>query len=280
MPPVLAFDIETIPDTAALRRLHNLPHSLSDAEVADISERLLRQTRGGDFFPLHLQRVVCISCVLRQFERQGSSPAAAGKPLKIFTLPHKREEDEAEAIKTFFALLEKYHPVIVSWNGGGFDLPVLHYRAMFHRIAAPHYWRADGEYKWDNYTNRFHERHTDLMDVLSAYQLRAAARLNEVAVLCGLPGKIGSGGGVWRAWQNGDIAGIRRYCEVDALLTYLLYARFQHFRGRADSAQEEQFIRDCLESEQPRWQEFLSQWTPRAPQPRGDFLLDGEDTLV
>ena len=55
-------------------------------------------------------------------------------------------------------------------------------------------------------------------------------------MLCDLPGKLGVGGaGVWDAWQKNDLDGIRRYCETDALLTYLLYARFQHFRGREDA---------------------------------------------
>ena len=37
MIPVLTFDIETIPDVAGLRRLHELSADLSDAEVAELA---------------------------------------------------------------------------------------------------------------------------------------------------------------------------------------------------------------------------------------------------
>ena len=44
---------------------------------------------------------------------------------------------EAEIIQRFYDGIEKYTPDLVSWNGGGFDLPVLHYRALRHGIIAP-----------------------------------------------------------------------------------------------------------------------------------------------
>ena len=251
---ILAFDIETIPDVAGLRRLHALPDTLHDADVVAIIQRQWRQKKGGDFLPLHLHRVAAISCVLRQFENRS-------EPLKIFSLPSCSKTDEKEAVQIFFRLIDKYQPTLVSWNGGGFDLPVLQYRAMQHRLQAATYLRSDGDFKWDNYTNRFHERHTDLMDVLGMYQMRGAAPLDDFAILCNLPGKIGIGGSnVWGAWQKGELAAIRRYCENDALLTYLLYVRYQHFRARLDGVREEIFIREQLESEGGYWREFLTRW--------------------
>ena len=65
MTPVLAFDIETIPDCAGIRRLHSLPDSLSDAEVAELAFQRRRAQSGNDFLPAHLHRVIAISCVLR-----------------------------------------------------------------------------------------------------------------------------------------------------------------------------------------------------------------------
>ena len=37
MTPVLAFDIETIPDVAGIRKLYELPEDLVDAEVAEVA---------------------------------------------------------------------------------------------------------------------------------------------------------------------------------------------------------------------------------------------------
>jgi predicted PolB exonuclease-like 3'-5' exonuclease len=76
----------------------------------------------------------------------------------------------------------------VSWNGGGFDLPVLHYRGLIHACAAPRYWdmgegdcRDARDFKWNNYISRYHTRHLDLMDLLALYQGRGAAPLDELA---------------------------------------------------------------------------------------------------
>ena len=100
-------------------------------------------------------------------------------------------------MQRFFDGIEKYTPQLVSWNGSGFDLPVLHYRALVHGIPGCCYWDTgenDREFKFNNYLARFHARHTDLMDVLAGYQNRAWAPLDEIAQLCGLPGKLGMDG--------------------------------------------------------------------------------------
>lgn len=262
--PILTFDIETIPDVEALRASRGFSDSLSDAEVVQMDARLRRQERNNDFLPPHFQRVAVISCVIRFLE-------GGGEAIKILSFAPP-EYEEAEAVRTFFRAIDKYTPRLASWNGGGFDLPVLHWRAMKFGIAAPTYWKNDGEdssrdkFRWNNYTSRYHERHTDVMDSLALYQPRAFAGLEDAARLCGLPGKIGIGGAkVWDAWRKGETAAIRRYCETDAMLTWLLFVRFQYFRGAIPSyAAEEQLAREHMQSladqGEPQWAEFLSQW--------------------
>ena len=93
----------------------------------------------------------------------------------------------------------------MSWNGGGFDLPVLHYRALRFKVQAPRYWETgdeDNAFRYNNYLGRFHWRHIDVMDVLSGYQNRARASLSDTAVLLGIPGKLGfDGSQVWDAYR-------------------------------------------------------------------------------
>ena len=104
---------------------------------------------------------------------------------------------EAELIQRFYDGIEKYTPQLVSWNGGGFDLPVLHYRGLIHGVAAARYWdmgRRRQEFKWNNYLARYHTRHLDLMDVLAMFQPRANAPLDQMAKLIGFPGKLGMDG--------------------------------------------------------------------------------------
>lgn len=253
---VLVFDIETVPDVEGGRRLYDLD-GLCDKEVADVMHHMRRQETGdSDFLRLHLQRVVAISAVLR-----------SGDMFKVWSLGEP-DAPERELIQRFYDGVERYVPCLVSWNGGGFDLPVLHYRALRHGVSAPRYWdtgEGDRDFKWNNYISRYHWRHIDLMDVLSAYQPRACAPLDQIATLLGLPGKMGmSGAKVWEHFLGSDIIGIRNYCETDVLNTYLVYLRFELMRGHLDQAgyrRECELVRNTLAAD-PRehLQAFLRAW--------------------
>jgi 3'-5' exonuclease len=251
----LAFDIETVPDVEFGRRYLSLD-GLADEQVAQAMFALRRERTGNDFLPLHQQRVVAISCAMRS--RDG---------LKLWTLGDP-DADEAEIVRRFFDGIERFSPDLVSWNGSGFDLPVLHYRALRHGVAAPRYWEvgdADRDFRYNNYLGRFHWRHIDLMDVLAGYQFRGAARLDEVSVLLGLPGKLGlSGDRVWEAWRDGKLDAIRDYCETDVLNTWLVYLHFEQFRGRRSAEEveaEQALVVETLRNDgRPHLREFLSAW--------------------
>ncbi|MBS0325801.1 MAG: 3'-5' exonuclease [Proteobacteria bacterium] len=256
MTPLLAFDIETIPDIAGIRRIHDVPASVDDRGVADWYAQRRRTTTGSDFVPIHLQRVVAIACVLRD---------ASG--LRIWSLGEASDGEEA-LIRRFFDGIERYTPQLVSWNGGGFDLPVLHHRALVHGIAAAKYWDwgdDDREFRFNNYLSRYHTRHLDLMDVLASYQPRAYAGLDAMARLCGFPGKLGMDGSeVASAVAQGRIADVRAYCECDTANTWLLYQRFRLMRGELDAsgyAGEIALVRERIAaSDAPHWREFVARW--------------------
>ncbi|WP_018151667.1 3'-5' exonuclease [Leeia oryzae] len=256
MIPVLVFDIETIPDANGLRQLQEFPDNASDEEVIKLAMERRRESHGHDFMPLHVQRVVAISCVLR---------SDAG--FKVWSLGEP-DEPEAALIQRFFDGIARYTPQLVSWNGGGFDLPVLHYRGMINGVVAPRYWdlgEDDREFKWNNYISRYHTRHMDLMDLLALYQPRANAPLDDLAKLCGFPGKLGMDGSkVWQAFLDGKIGEIRDYCETDVVNTYLVYVRFQLMRGTLSPeayANEVAFVREHL-TRLPgaHWQAYLEAW--------------------
>ena len=260
MIPTLVFDIETIPDVAGLRRIHALPESLGDADVLDWALQQRRAATGGDFLPPHLHRVVAIACALRE-----------GNGLRIASVGTV-EDSEAELIRRFFDLIDKHTPQLVSWNGGGFDLPVLNHRALIHGLTAGKFWDwgdDDREFKFNSYLGRYHTRHLDLMDLLALYQPRNYAGLDAMARLAGFPGKIGlDGAEVHTAYLAGRIEDIRRYCESDVLNTYLLYLRFQLLRGTLSGesyAKELSLTRERLAaSKEPHWREFLSAWDANA----------------
>jgi 3'-5' exonuclease len=251
---ILVFDIETIPDIAAGRKLYGL-HELSDEDAVSALFALRREKVGNEFLPHYLQRVVAISLVLNQ-----------GTHIKVWSLGNE-QSDEKDLILRFFSGIDKYSPTLVSWNGSGFDLPVLHYRALLHGISAPTYWES-GEnrqsFRWNNYLNRFHYRHLDLMDILASYQHKAFAPLDEIASLLGFPGKMGMNGSkVWEQFSLGNLRGIRDYCETDVLNTFCVYLRFELMRGTLDQEGYEKTLQNLrhylqTEREKPHLQEFLA----------------------
>jgi len=238
---VLVFDIETIPDVETGRRLYGL-EGLSDKDVAEVMFNNRRQETDGssDFLRLHLHKVVAISVVLSN-----------GDHISVWSLGDI-DADEKELLQRFYEGIEKYSPVLVSWNGSGFDLPVMHYRALLHGIQAPRYWETgsdDQSFRYNNYLNRYHERHTDLMYTL-ANDNRAIAPLDQIATMLGFPGKMGMAGGkVWDTYLEGDIQSIRNYCETDVLNTYLVYLRFELMRGN--------LTLDAFDTECSRLKDFL-----------------------
>jgi 3'-5' exonuclease len=256
MTPILVFDIETIPDCSGIRRIYGLPDDLPDADVAEVAFQRRRAQSGNDFLPPHLHRVIVISCVARDDEG-----------VKIFSIGEP-ERDEKTALARFFDAIERKTPQLVSWNGKGFDIPVLNHRALIHGVCCTRFWElgdADQAFRFNNYVNRYQTRHLDLMDQLAMFNSRNFAPLDDLARLARLPGKQGIGGAeVWSAYRRGEIQAIRDYCEVDVVNTFLLFQRFQMVRGLLTSEgydAECGLLRETLERRtEPHWREFLSLW--------------------
>jgi predicted PolB exonuclease-like 3'-5' exonuclease len=257
--PVLVFDIESIPDIAGLRALRGESDEASDEQVYEawLAER--KEKGQSDFMPLHLQRVLCISVVFRNSEG-----------LRIHSFVDRDDQSEGKVVQTFFHAVEKHMPQLVSWNGSGFDLPVLHYRGLRHGVEASKYWdmgEDDREFKWNNYISRYHMRHLDLMDLLAMYSPKNNAPLDAMAKLCGFPGKLGMDGSqVYAQYLAGQTDDIRRYCETDVMNTYLVYCRFQKMRGGLTEAEYEQeiaLVKETLGQLAPmesHWDEYLKAW--------------------
>jgi 3'-5' exonuclease len=260
--PVLVFDIETIPDVDGIRVLSGAPAELSDEQVhaAWLAERLAKGQ--SEFAPLYLQRVLVISCVFRHAEG-----------LRVHSFVDRDGRSEGKVIQSFFHAVEKHTPQLVSWNGSGFDLPVLHHRGLRHGIEAGRYWdmgEDDRDFKWNNYISRYHMRHLDLMDLLAMYNPRGNAPLDAMARLCGFPGKLGMDGAqVHAQYLAGQTDAVRRYCETDVMNTYLVYCRFQKMRAgltEQEYAQEIDFVQETLGNlapAEPHWDEYLRAWDAR-----------------
>lgn len=248
---VLVFNIETIPDIEGGQKIYDL-QGLDDKSTAKAMFHIRQQKTACDFLPLHLQRIIAISVVYRGMSDD------MGHEVSVRSLGDENSS-EADLLTAFFKEIEGRMPILVSWNGTGFDFPVIHYRTLKNAISAPSYWETgnnNSEFLHDNYLSRHHERHTDLKDVLASYNEEATAPLDDIAKLLGFPGKMGvngsfsANGSIWDEYQVGNFKGIRDYCETGVLNTYLVYLRYQLMRGELTQEQLEQeftLLRESLE---------------------------------
>ncbi len=258
---VLAFDIETIPDISGGRRLYDLGDDLSDDDVTKVMFNKQRDKSGNEFLPSHLQRVCAVSVAYRN---------SMTNEFKVWTLGEENSS-EKEIIERFYAGIDKLTPTLVTWNGSGFDLPVMQQRGLINGVQAPRYWDTgedDKDFKWNNYISRYHSRHIDLMDVMASYNPRANAPLDQMAVLLGFPGKMGMDGSkVCDAFLAGKIKEIRDYCETDALNTYLVYLQWLFVKDGLTALElekEHELVKQSLASGESHLQDFLRVWNESA----------------
>lgn len=153
---------------------------------------------------------------------------------------------EEQILTTFFRAFTKT-PTIVSWNGTGFDIPVLLYRAMHHKLSAPALFNQKSR---PDYLYRYGDMHIDLMDKLSMFNGYNRQTLDVVSGLCGFAGKQDVNGGmVVDLVKNNEWHKLHTYCESDVLNTWLIYLRWQLLTGLIDNEQLtflEQTTRDYL----------------------------------
>jgi len=215
----LVFDMETRVDKALLRAVQYRGQALGDDAAYERMRDELRRETGGEFFPLTFH--VPISIAL----------AYAGDDHVLHSLEVLGADGLSEAglVQAFWTRLEAFDGTLVSFNGRGFDLPVLELQALRHGCALPRHFGNDR----NGLRQRF-GRHLDLFDCLSNFgAVRLRGGLDLIAKLVGLPGKSDvHGGDVQRLWARGRWADIHRYCADDALQTYFVLLRVEQLRGR------------------------------------------------
>src|SRR5262245_20718762 len=124
---VIAFDLETVPDLEAAGRMLGMAKSAPKK----IRAALPHDKEGELKFPKHpLHKIACIGTLAALWERNDWR-------VQSISAPHIGEHSEAELIKGFVDQVRELRPQLVTFNGNGFDLPVLRYRAMLNRVAAP-----------------------------------------------------------------------------------------------------------------------------------------------
>jgi predicted PolB exonuclease-like 3'-5' exonuclease len=220
----LVFDIETRVDKTLLRSIYYPEQALSDDEAFHRFRSRLLEEEGRDFIALTFHVPVCIA-----FARVGLDLHL--EDIETLTVPAHSDRELAER---FWEQVERTDATLVSFNGRGFDLPVMELQALRHGLQVPRYFNERNSARY-----RYSERHYDLHEFVSnwgAYRLRGG--LDLLAKMIGLPGKIGvHGADVQGLWDTGRTDVIEQYCRRDVIQTYLLLVRLERLRGRLTQEQ-------------------------------------------
>lgn len=199
-----------------------LNHKLLSLRAMEI----FKEKTGSEFLPVCFHRVVSISAVMAD---------GFGRFLRVSTLEGENERDK---IAKFLAFIEDFNPRLVSFNGRGFDLPMIMARAMCYDLSAAAYFetndRDNNKSKWENYRSRYDGRfHLDLLDHISDFGAVRGLKLDHICASVGLPGKYDvHGDQVLQLYYGGEQAKIDEYCRSDVLNTYWLFLKYELLRGK------------------------------------------------
>jgi len=137
---------------------------------------------------------------------------------------------EEDVLTQFTTFVGRRHPHIVTFNGRSFDLPVLVNRCLRHGVSF-HAYYADTNYRY-----RYSDYgHIDIADFLTDYGASRKLRLDSVAKLVGMPGKMDVDGSmVATMFEQGRVEEIRTYCLQDVIQTAFVLLRVELLRGQID----------------------------------------------
>ena len=266
---VWAFDSEWVPDPISGKLLYNLPDQMSDA---DILAELWRRNGATEEDPTpFLRTALCRIVSLVVLERH-AKPGAEVK-LRLVSFPddvlNADSSSETHIIRSFLSGVGRYRPQVVGFNSYNSDLKIVVQRGIANGMQAKEYCtRPTKPWEGNDYFARGNDCNIDLMDIVGGFGRSIGVTLNEMAVVCGIPGKLGtSGDDVAGMWLNGKLKEIVEYNQYDAFTTYLLWLRVAHFAGLFTTAEYlveqervEELLGQLISFGAEHLQLFLSEW--------------------
>jgi predicted PolB exonuclease-like 3'-5' exonuclease len=255
----LVLDTESVPDGRLIAKVKYPGENLSPEQAVARAQAEARERSpgGSDFLPVtfHYPVAVCVIRVGADFRLQA---------VTCLDAPHFRP---GEIVRKFWQGVGCYKAKLVSFNGRGFDLPLLELAAFRYGCGA-----RDHFY---NSRNRYGGNHLDLMDWLSNYgACRLAGGLDLLSKLLGKPGKMEvSGDQVYEMHRAGRHQDVNDYCLFDTIDTYFVFLRTRVLSGDLTLEQEHELVlqaRDWLTAkadELPALRQYLANWGDWQPWP-------------
>jgi 3'-5' exonuclease len=255
---VWAFDCEWVPDPARGRLIYELSPESTDEEVV----QHMWNDAGADeenpqpFLKLILSRVVSVAVLSRTKNSSGEAL------LELHSLPKDNSRMEERAlIERFLNGIGKKQPQLVGFNSFDSDLPILLQRGLVTGVTTPAFSKRPNK-PWEglDYFSRSSEAHLDIRAILSSWG-KGSPSLHQLAVSCGIPGKLGMDGNkVLELWNEGKIREIVDYNEWDAITTYLVWLRMAFFAGLFSEEEyqtEQVMLEHFLEAEEAKGKTHL-----------------------
>lgn len=269
------FDLEWVPDAAGAIRLYDLPADTTELdamqELWSRSPQYQAETNPRPFLKYMYSRVVSIAFLSRKVVFRDSEETVEFGLYSLPQLPLESTEiDEAYIIERFLEMIGRNRPQLVGFNSHDSDMQVLIQRGLINEVTAPEFCKRPNK-PWegeDYFDARNSEAH---LDMLMRFSQRGgmSPRLDELAKLCGFPGKIDvKGDQVTDLWLDRNVTQIVEYNMIDTLNTYLLWLRFVYFAGQLceeDYFTEVGTFREFLEAESQKpdrafVSKFLEKW--------------------
>ncbi len=260
----LVFDIESVPDTRLIKMVKYPSLDIDEAEaVKKFQEEILVNSDGASYFiPVTFQYpvAICVAKVKEDFS------------LAEIVLLDSPEYRPREMVRLFWHGVEHIYgeASLVSFNGRGFDIPLLELMAYRYGVTVKRHFR-------DKFGSRFRfgTKHIDLHDWLSNYgAIKMQGGLNMLAKLLGKPGKMETtGDAVYDMFLEGKIKEINEYCVHDVLDTYFVFLRSRVILGELPLAREQALVAAAKEfitvnqEKMPAFKLYLKNWGDWDPWP-------------
>lgn len=255
----LVFDVEAVADGELISNVRYWNQYVPPQEaVRRYRAELLEQT-GKDVLPPSF--VLPVSVAVAKID-----PSYRLLDVAVLDAPLYRP---AQITRKFWQGWTHYHrPTLVTFNGRGYDLPVLELAAFRYGLSLPA-WFNVGDRSYEQARNRYNiDSHIDLMDLFSNFgAARISGGLNLMANLIGKPGKTGiDGSKIQDMYEAGQVEAINEYCRCDVLDTYFVFLRSRVLLGKLP-LEEEQTIMDetkaWLEQQaetNPAYRHYMEHW--------------------
>ncbi len=255
----LIFDVEAVADGRLVKNVRYPEENITPEEAIARYRADLLEKYGNDVIPPTFVQPAAVAV---------AKVDPSFRIIDVATLdsPHYRPY---EMTKRFWQGWRHYkRPQLVTFNGRGYDLPVLELSAYRFGLSLPDWFNVNAR-SYEQSRNRYNtDSHLDMMDLLSNFSaVRMTGGLNLLANILGKPGKTGiAGKDVQNYFDSGHKEAINDYCRCDVLDTYFVFLRTRVLLGQLPLEEEQVVVRetkDWLESQRsecPAYDHYLTHW--------------------